>query len=297
VSSKHKGLLNCTVSAACVDMGPESALGTITIRDPTGAIVHDGRIDDPARLRASGAVAVILAPGPVLGTQARGTAAERLDPRNYLDRAPGTAFGGEDNADFVDRNDAAGRAGNGNGFIRGPVRLADATVAVNDRLAVVAYDDVMPGVMRRVAQEVARCLRAQAERAGAYPWGAPPCGDSAALSTRAPVPGSRFGRVPAVALEACALATDEGPAWWAAWRRHVYYARDVQVLDERGAPIGSARDFAVLVAAAPLVRRATDAAGCPVDPYFAACAPGTACARLALATRGADRNDVVLLHP
>ena len=33
VSSKYKGLLNCAVSRACLDMTPDAALGTITVRD------------------------------------------------------------------------------------------------------------------------------------------------------------------------------------------------------------------------------------------------------------------------
>ncbi len=47
VSSKHKGLLNCTVSPACLDMSPEAALGTITVRDATGNVIHDGTSASP----------------------------------------------------------------------------------------------------------------------------------------------------------------------------------------------------------------------------------------------------------
>ena len=39
VSTKYKGLLNCAASAACIDMSPEAALGTITVRDPTSRSV------------------------------------------------------------------------------------------------------------------------------------------------------------------------------------------------------------------------------------------------------------------
>src|SRR5258706_8120108 len=44
VSTKYKGLLNCAASRACVGMSPDAALGTITVRDNSGALVHDGRI-------------------------------------------------------------------------------------------------------------------------------------------------------------------------------------------------------------------------------------------------------------
>lgn len=206
VSSKYKGLLNCGVSRACLDMTPATALGTITLRDPSGLVVHDGTIADPERADAGGAVAVVFAPGPALtrlgdGTAAPGVAqqrdcapgdcdsggacltkppqrAARCDPANYLDRAPGTRYADEDNADFVDRNDAAGRARNGNGFIEGPVFLPDGRLAVNDRIIAVTYRDVMPAIMRRVALEVAHCLRYYASRpenAGRYPWPAAAC--------------------------------------------------------------------------------------------------------------------------
>jgi hypothetical protein len=125
VSSKHKGLLNCAQSRACLDMSPDAALGTITVRDASGAIVHDGRSTDLYAVERTGAVAVIIAPGPPLrrlgeaGEQRR-TGEDARKPASYLDKAPAGA-GGEDNADFVDRNDAAGRARNDNGFIQGPV--------------------------------------------------------------------------------------------------------------------------------------------------------------------------------
>ena len=137
VSSKHKGLLNCTVSPACLDMSPEAALGTITVRDAAGTVIHDGTSASPYEPGKGGAVAVIFAPGPALARWAgngrerrRGrsapakagaatppAAASRSRRRsrrnaireNYLDRSPGPAFSDEDNARFVDRNDAAGR--------------------------------------------------------------------------------------------------------------------------------------------------------------------------------------------
>jgi hypothetical protein len=211
VSTRHKGLLNCAASPGCVDMAPSTALGTLTVRDTSGALVHDGRNDDPARAGSGGAAAVVIAAGPPLERredlagvvrrmQSRATAPARLDPANYLDKAPGAAIGGEDNAAFVDRTDAAGRALSGDGFIRGPVRLADGAVAVNDRIAVVGYDDLMPRAMRRVASEVAQCLREKA------------------LAPRADC------GVPDDAIRECRLASADAPGWWTPWRSHVAYA-------------------------------------------------------------------------
>jgi len=270
VSSKYKGLLNCAVSRACVDMSPGAALGTITVRDATGLAIHDGTVTEDYRADAGGALAVVLSPGPALvradgWIQARDcppadcdatgrcitdppARAAHCDPRNFLDVAAQPRFSNEDNADFVDRNDAAGRRANANGFIRGPVVLPDGRLAVNDRLMAIAYRDVMPRLMERVALEVAGCLRAyalQAGNAGRLPWPTPAC-----LQSRNAWDGREgvyFGRIPdtpflsmaargrmdrwANASGACAIAATDGSttslvgnSWWAAWKPHVFYA-------------------------------------------------------------------------
>jgi len=279
VSSKHKGLLNCTVSPACLDMSPEAALGTITIRDAAGTAMHDGTSASPYEPGKGGAVAVVIAPGPALGRWAGSgasaieqvrtceggkcnmagrclseppTLTPKCNPENYLDRSPGPAYFDEDNARFVDRNDDAGRTGNRDGFIHGPVVGPDGTVWVNDRLAVISYDDLMPRVMRRVAEEVSACLRlyaARSENGGRLPWAAPLC------RSRDPDPslrwsdhsGTRFGRVPDTPFlatgrdsgtamrerwaAACRIADANGNTtgtngftWWSAWKRHVFYS-------------------------------------------------------------------------
>jgi hypothetical protein len=222
VSTKYKGLLNCAASSACVDMTPAHAPGTITVRAPDGSVVHDGRV-------ASGALAVVIAPGAPLerleptGTYAQsrrcapgdcdasGTCitvppqrAAPCDPRNFLDRAPGAAFADEDNAAFVDRSDSAGRSRNVDGFIMGPVVL-DARAAVNDRIAVVAFEDVVPRVMGRVALEVAQCLRFYASRpenAARYPAPVAACAR-----------GSRFGVLPDTPFDVAPGMLDR---WWRA---------------------------------------------------------------------------------
>jgi hypothetical protein len=282
VSSKHKGLLNCTVSAECLDMSPEAAIGTITVRDASGTVVHDGTSSSPYEPGSGGAVAVVIAPGPPLArwsgldgsplVQARTceggrcngagrclteppTLTPKCDPVNYLDRSPGPAFADEDNARFVDRNDAAGRMANRDGFIQGPVVGHDGAMWVNDRLAIVSYDDLMPRVMRRVGEEVASCLQQYADlpaHAGRTPWAAPACrsGDANARLRQADASGVRFGRVPDTPFLAterdsgdalsprwrhgaagCRIADAAGltaglasHSWWNAWKRHVFYA-------------------------------------------------------------------------
>ncbi|MDH5264011.1 MAG: hypothetical protein OEX21_04560 [Betaproteobacteria bacterium] len=279
VSSKHKGLLNCTVSPACLDMGPEAALGTITVRDPAGTVIHDGTSPSPYEPGKGGAVAVVFAPGPALARWAGNgvapvpqtrtceggrcdaggrcltqppTLTPKCNPENYLDRSPGPAFSDEDNSRFVDRNDTAGRPANRDGFIQGPVADHDGRTWVNDRLAVISYDDLMPRVMRRVAEEVAACLRAYAGGSGSvgrYPWAAPLCRgrDPDPARRWSDASGALFGRIPdtpflatradsgatlpATWPTACRIADaggntagTAGLAWWSAWKRHVFYA-------------------------------------------------------------------------
>ncbi len=282
VSSKHKGLLNCTVSEACLDMGPEAALGTITLRDPAGTVIHDGTLADPYEPSAGGAVAVVFAPGPALARwtgpgsppaqQVRTceggrcnaahhcltnppTLTPKCDPVNYLDRSPGAAYADEDNARFVDRNDQPGRLANRDGFIHGPVTGPDGRTWVNDRLAVITYDDLMPRVMRRVADEVAGCLRefgALPQNGGLLPWATPLCrADHPDETLRfADASGVLFGRVPDTPFLAsqrdagerlsptwvqgpagCRIADSSGTtagasgrSWWHSWKRHVFYA-------------------------------------------------------------------------
>jgi hypothetical protein len=281
VSTKYKGLLNCAASSACVDMNPDALLGTITVRDPTGAVAHDGRSANLLEPDRGGAVAVVIAPGAPLERwedaggisrtmQERSCAGGRCNaaghcltdppsltakcnPVNYLDRAPGPAPREEDNARFVDRSD--NRSGNGDGFIRGPVVSGDGVLHVNDRLAVISYNDLVPRIMGRVAQEVAQCLRryaARPESAGRYPWPAPLCrsADPDPALRWADATGVLFGRIPdtpfaatradsgdrmldhwpAVA-DACHIADAAGRTsgrgaftWWSAWKRFVFYA-------------------------------------------------------------------------
>lgn len=234
VSTKYKGLLNCAASRACVDMSPAAALGTISVRDASGFVLHDGTIADAARAAAGGAAAVVLAPGPPIERggrlQRRECAAPDCDANavcvvsppqraalcnatNYLDLATGLRGGDEDNAAFVDRSDTAGRALNRDGFVHGPV-VADGRIVSNDRLAVVTYGDLMPRMMRRVALEVAACLRFYASRpenAGRLPWTAAACADPSR-----PMPdasGQSEGRVADTPFDATA-ASGLLSRWW-----------------------------------------------------------------------------------
>jgi hypothetical protein len=276
VSTRHKGLLNCAASRACRDMAPRSALGTITVRDPSGRVVHDGTLDDPARADEGGAAAVVIAPGPPLTradgrVQRRDCPLARCDPADYLDLAPPGA-GGEDNAAFVDRSDA--RAGNRDGFIAGPVVTATGGVAVNDRVIAVTHAQLMPRILARVARELAHCV-------AAAPASPEPACD----------PAEPVGRVPEAALGApgCNAISTE-PAWWIPWRDHVLYvaadAGGLEVLDSEGRRIAAGRRFAIFA-----TQRPDECAAGRIQ-----CGPG-GCTRIATRPRIADRHEALVTMP
>lgn len=192
-------------------------LGTITVRDTSGAIVFDAS-------GTSGAVAIIIAPGATLPGQDRSVAGINT-ASNYLDTALG-----ENNAAFID--------GNSDGFIMGPVRDAGQNIILNDRIVVITRDEIMAAIERRVAAEALNCLSEYANaNQGHYPW-------AAALNAAAPpdyadTDGARFGRIPDTPFTAttttssamaddwtgtCNIASTSG--WWSLnnWKEMVFLA-------------------------------------------------------------------------
>jgi hypothetical protein len=209
--------------------------GTITIRDSSGNILFDGS-------GISGAVAVVIAPGPPItrldDLQQDRTAANANDPKHYLD-----SITVEDNADFGDNST--------NGFFGGPVRdAADPTqVIANDRLIVITREEIVAAIEKRVAAEVMNCLVAYAadsHNGGRYPWAAHLAGY--AISDYGDTTNTTFGRVPDLmcrtAGDAISLPCNTPPAgtnpamqpvWPASctitngwfkdnWREQVFYA-------------------------------------------------------------------------
>jgi hypothetical protein len=193
-------------------------------------------------------------------------------------------------------------------------------------VSAISYRDVMPRVMRRVALEVASCLRAQAGAAGGYPAPAPLCAQaSGGPDAWLAVPGAHFGRVADAAWpEGCNVASPATHSWWKAWRAGVFYAArpaSLDILDAAGRAGPRARDAAVIVAGPPLARagfvqhrdsaslgdasqwlEATNAllesaTGCGAAlPAFACEAAGT-CTRITQSAPTREFNDVVLALP
>lgn len=132
--------------------------GQITIRDASGAIIHDANTNN-------GVVAVIMAPGVVLMRQGATSPQNRscsvgvncdtqlvcyspfisvpkCNPINYLDSTPV-----EDNQDFV--------AGTTNGFIAGIILDASGNSVVNDRMITITAKELFTVVTFRMARELA----------------------------------------------------------------------------------------------------------------------------------------------
>ena len=216
--------------AGCLN---SNTLGTISVRDSSGALVHDATNTDP--VTHNGIVAVVIAPGGVLARQDSPGSPQARDAgginnaTNYLEVQPA---GGEDNANFADSTT--------NGFISGPVVGANGAAIINDRILTIGLQDILPVMERRVAQEAAFCLKAYAAANGQkYPWAAdmissatnnPPLGNYSDASARL------YGRIPdppftktqtddatmgLAWVGACQIAVG---TWWTNWKSQVLYS-------------------------------------------------------------------------
>ena len=237
--------------------------GTITVRDSSGAISHDGT--NPSVYLPSGAIVGIFSPGAVLQRQGAGAPQDRscgsdttcqstgvcasiatpnptpkCNPLNYLDTALG-----EDNADFVDSNS--------NGFIQGVIKDAAGNAIVNDTLAIVTYQELMPLMEKRVVGEVRACFDSYgAANSGRYPWAAPlnpaaaPAYNDTANIRFGRVPGTQFtgtnGTNPSMSLNwttaSCNIASTSG--WWFSnnWKEIIFYGIAAAYAPDAPGPLG-----------------------------------------------------------
>ncbi len=211
---KYNNRTTCTSpgDTGCLN---SDARGTITIRNNTGTLIHDGSNPDP--YTPSGVIAVIFAPGAVLQRLGAATPQDRscnggtctatgvcnapsisvakCNPVNYLDVAgppvltvAGATSSTEDNAGFIDGSNA-------DGFINGIVKDSAGNVIVNDRLITITYEDLMPHLESRVAKEAYNCVAGYgAASYGRYPWAASVV--ESASGDYSSVQNERFGRMP-----------------------------------------------------------------------------------------------------
>lgn len=148
-----------------------NSAGSITIQDQNGSLIYDGTV--------AGVAAVIIAPGPAITrdenddgiyeyTQVRGTAAEQIDPRNYLD-----TFNAFDHSVFTNLESNT----DDDGFIvgqvveRDPASPAVNTIVVNDQLIVVTTEEVIAMAEKATLQTYRDAISDYLTNTGdTYPW-------------------------------------------------------------------------------------------------------------------------------
>lgn len=245
--------------------------GTITVRDATGNIIHNGcaafglpACPTPGTADAAfgtGAVAVIIAPGGVLTRQGSASSQDRSSgvniASNYLDIA---TLGGiaHDNQNFADASSL-------DGFIQGSIKIYDPasnsySLILNDQLLVVTQDNLMPSLQKRVAAEVKLCLTEYANNNhGRYPW-AVPLTDLTYQDTS----NQLFGRIPDSLNNSytdsgnimnfqwepnCNTHNNITPStWWKNWREMVFYGLADAYKPMAGAPAPAANACATAAA-------------------------------------------------
>ena len=177
------------------DIINSDSTGTITLFDQSGSLIYNGA--------AAGIAAVIIAPGPITrrdndgnGTyefvQLRGTPLQRVDPRNYLDTAPG----GFDNSLFNN-----GVNNNVDGFILGPIYDPNINeYVVNDQLIVITADEVVAMAQKSVLQAYQDAINNYRNNIGvdAYPWLDDYATQVTVLNDYDGDVGTRLGRIPSI---------------------------------------------------------------------------------------------------
>jgi hypothetical protein len=157
--------------------------GTITLRDATGTILNNENLESPA-------IAVVIAPGNPLtrtdGIVQSRTMANHNIAIHYLDN-----FDSADNSKDDDNGDFVGSSING--FVNGVIKDATDNVIVNDRIVAVNYNDLMPLLNKRVANEVKKRLN----NIGGLPWAAPFTNPALSNNNFVPVNNTNGGLLPA----------------------------------------------------------------------------------------------------
>ena len=230
----------------------------------------------------SQAIAVVFAPGPPLGTQARGTT---------------TALCSTTGTTIQQRNCAANylepTGGGNNAQTSGPFIQATASGTFNDRVLAITNADLMPLVEQRVAREMMALLNSYYDANGVYPWA-----DLSDGNSNSPPEGYNRGRVP------CGTASpadwgDPGPPstpslpdWLTngcgnnGWTRVIFYAVAENKLQGGGS--GCSSSYSMCSAPKPFWSNSGLAYLCPFASSPFACS---------LTTVGSGNADVILITP
>ena len=225
------------------------------------------------------AIAVLIAPGPPVGTQARGatmalcsttgtTIQQSNCAANYLE-----ATGGGNNAQTA-----------------GPFIQAAQSPTFNDRVLVITNADLMPVVEQRVAREMMVLLKAYYDANGVYPWA-----DLSDGNSNGSPDGYNRGRVPCGTARPTDWASGGTPAlpdWLtngcpaSGWTRIIYYAVGKNRLEGGGS--GCSSNYSMCSAPSPYWSNNGFAYLCPVASSPFACS---------LTNVSSGNADVILITP
>lgn len=231
VSFRHKK------SPRYFPLNPDTAYGQISLRASDGSSYLYRAATPPET--GTGAVALIIAPGPLIrrnnNLQQNRTSANYLNPQHYLDCWGTAGCNIEDNANFV--NDSSG-----NGFVMGPIRSGSRDI-VNDRIVAISRDEMLAGMLKRVAASVASGVEGYFANSGGKIPAPAAISDTSCLGAgkiinmclaATVLPDSQFGRIPTdpiyhhwnISPAAQILNGDPGASWFQrnAWREFVFYA-------------------------------------------------------------------------
>ncbi len=210
--------------------GPfRKSVGTAINSDTKGTLtVYQG---NPSLTLTSEAVAVILSPGPVLGTQSRDTTSASCATTGTIIQRNRCA------ANYLE---AAGSGNNSN--TGGPFVAAPKSGTFNDRIVAITTADLIPLVEQRVARDILSVLQRYKANSGCncYPWPDVSTGFSDFGLNRGRIPGYDTAGTtsPPYALPVNwgVGSTPTLPQWFIdnEWRRIIYYAVGKNFLENNG---------------------------------------------------------------
>lgn len=227
----------------------------------------------------SQAIAVLIAPGPPVGSQDRGTSSAMCS-------TTGTNIA----RNFCAANYLEATGGGNNAQTGGPFIQAATSPTFNDRVLAITNADLMPLVEQRVAGEMMALLKSYYQASGVYPWA-----DLSDGISNAPPDGYNRARFPC----GTASPTDWGdsgvpslPGWLTngcginGWASVIYYAVAKSKLQGGGS--GCSSSYSMCSALNPFWSNSGLAYLCPFASSPLACS---------LTNVGSGNADVILITP
>ena len=225
------------------------------------------------------AIAVLIAPGPPVGSQDRGASSAMCS-------TTGTSIA----RNLCAANYFEATGGGNNAQTSGPFIQAQPSATFNDRVLAITNADLMPLVEQRAARELMALLNAYYVANGVYPWA-----DLSDGNSNGSPDGYNRGRVPcgtASPADWGASGTSPLPDWLqngcpnGGWTRVIYYAVAQNKLESGGS--GCSSTYSMCSAPKPFWSNSGFAYLCPFASSPFACS---------LTSVGSGNADVILITP